>query len=678
MSAVTGGKPPYHQNRKTKKKGLQGADFALKKLSDDALYTGVIMRIPAYPLITCNPFFSIWSKSERLFDSETVLWCGIEKRLRGHLTVDGKRYRFMGLSDAPCAKQTSLRVTPYVTYYTFEAGGAELEVRFFTPIFPDDLYLLSLPGSFITYALKSTDGEFHSVTVETSLGEEFCFDGEKKPIVKELTKLKNASCCCMGQKEQHPLSAYGDGVSADWGTFYLAGDECGTFDSEAQAIAAFTFLDTSDKQEGTVTAAFDDGYSAEYLGEKLKGLWTERFTSVIQAVEYCIDNQNELYAKALLWNERVINDAAPFGESYVKILTAAARQVLAAHILVRSSGGELLYLSKECHSNGCINTVDVTYPALPMFLLYNPVLVKAMLTGIFAFAKTPCWKFDFAPHDLGTYPLADGQVYALKNGDEFSAPEDRRKIYLREDDVFNFAYQMPVEESGNMIICSWAYHRFSNDRTFLERNFELLKRWADYLVKKGIVLDNQLCTDDFAGHSEKNVNLAIKSVVGVACFAEICAALGEDGANYKRIAHENAERLVELSRADGFMTFSIGAEGSWSLKYNMVWDKIFGLNLFSEELYGAESKKYREELNKYGVPLDYRAVFTKSDWMMWASSLDKTGENVKLFSECIVRFLEDTCDRCCFTDWFDTDCPKERAMDHRSVQAGLWMPLLKI
>ena len=227
-----------------------------------------------------------------------------------------------------------------------------------------------------------------------------------------------------------------------------------------------------------------------------------------------------------------------------------------------------------------------------------------------------------------------------------------------------------------MLVMSYAYYRFSGDDSQMKANYDLLEKWADYLIKQGVVLDNQLCTDDFAGHSEKNVNLAIKSIMGIACFDRISKALGKD-TEAMETAKAFAKELVEKASVNGYLSFAVGNEESWSLKYNMAWDLVFGFNLFDKGIYAAESRKYREELNEYGVPLDMRKDFTKTDWMLWASVLDESGENTKLFSESIVRYLRDTQDRYCFSDWYETKEPKECSFRHRTVQAGLWMPVLK-
>lgn len=629
------------------------------------------MRLPAYPLITVDPFFTVWSRSENLYDDDTMIWFGGKKSLNGIINVDGESLRFIGKGEGEPITQTERRITPYITYYSFENSKVRLDVRFYTPLILKELEHLSLPCSYIDCIVSSVDGKEHDVKVKLFLNEEFCYNETPAQVEVSVGSFKDIKYSKMGLKNQEPLSKSGDDVSAEWGFFYLCGDNVETGDA-AHKISAECCGKNDAQLEFNFIAAYDDVYSIEYMGEKLKGFWTEKHNGIGEAIAYCRDNREMLYGKLLAQNEMILADSKKYGESYQSILTAAARQVLAGHKLVRNSKGELLYLSKECYSNGCINTVDVSYPALPMFLLYNPELVKAMMTGIFEFSRSETWDFDFAPHDIGQYPIADGQVYALKK----EMDEYRRTIFAEKRDYFKPEEHMPVEECGNMLIMSYTYYRFSGDASQMEKNYDLLEKWANYLVKQGVVLDNQLCTDDFAGHSEKNVNLAVKSIMGIACFDRISNALGKK-CNLMATAKEYADKLISLTSKNGYLSFAIGNDESWSLKYNMVWDIVLGFNLFDKGIYAAESKKYREEMNKYGVPLDMRRDFTKSDWMLWASVLDESGKNTELFSECIVRYLNDTENRYPFTDWYETKEAKECSFRHRTVQAGLWMPVLK-
>lgn len=630
------------------------------------------MRLPAYPLITVDPYFSIWSKSENLYDSDTELWCGIKKRLTGEIIVDGKAYGFMGKSERPSIKQTELKITPYITKYIFENSSLRLTVLFWTPLIFDDLHIFSTPCSFADYRIDVLDNKSHTIIVRIYADEELAYNKITRLCEKSIEKYNDISYIKLGRKRQKPLSRSGDVISADWGYFYMFGGKYAFSGEKSRAVCVSNTVQTDSSASFTHIFAYDDIYSIEYFGSRLTGLWKERFNCIGQAVEYCIENHDSLYAEIREQEEMIIGQAKPFGDSYVKILTAAARQVLAAHKLVRSPAGELLYLSKECNSNGCINTVDVSYPAVPMFLLYKPELVKAMMTGIFEFAKMPLWQADYAPHDIGRYPHADGQVYSIIE----QKPINRRKIYKRNKfNIYNPHSQMPVEECGNMLIMSYAYYLMTKDDSQIKANYALLSKWAKHLFGKGVVLDNQLCTDDFAGHSEKNVNLAIKSIMGIAAFSKISDALGYEN-DYLKTAAAYAEQLISLAGKNGFLSFAVG-DDNWSLKYNLVWDILFGFHLFDKNIYKAECDKYKKELNEYGVPLDFRKDFTKTDWMLWASALDESEASTALFSDCIVKYLNDTADRNCFTDWYDTKTANECSFNHRSVQAGLWMPVLK-
>lgn len=633
------------------------------------------MKLPSYPIATIDPHFSIWSKNDNINEGDTFLWCGIRKKIEGTLTVDGKSYTFLGKNKNDAIPQTDCIITPYVSDYIFENETIRLTFRTWTPFLFDDLQLFSLPVSYFETTVASLDGERHNIEISFTCFDELCQGKKKKAINKHTEKFQCVPLIKMGLIDQKPLNDSGDTYAADWGYVCLMG---GDVKATKEGICVSGSAFSAKRASFSFILAYDDVYSINYFGENLKGLWTERFSGIEEGMKYCLDNKKELFDRIRAQEKMIISDAKKFGKAYTDILSAAARQVLAGHKLVRSEKEGLLYLSKECHSNGCINTVDVSYPAVPMYLIYAPELVKAMLVGIFRFAQSNLWQADYAPHDIGRYPIACGQVYALANplylaNTKYSYP----RIYKSKSfKIYTPLFQMPVEECGNMLILSYSYYLVSKDKQFLEDYYQTLSTWAKYLVNKGVILDNQLCTDDFAGHSKKNVNLAIKGIMGIACFSKISEALQIKN-NFMETAKAYADNLVSLCGDENYLPFSLDKKGSWSLKYNLVWDELFKFNLFDRKYFKGESEKYLSELNAYGVPLDHRKTFTKTDWMLWAACLDETGKNVGLFSEKILNYLAMTKDKNCFSDWIDTKEAKQIGFDHRTVQAGLWMPVLK-
>ena len=653
-------------------------------------------RPPAVPLIAHDPYFSVWSTADHLTDEDTKHWTGARQPIAGLARIDGQTYRFMGAEprDVPAMRQTSLAVTPTRTTYTFEAAGVTLTVAFFTPAFPRDLDLLSRPVTYLSFAARG-DGE-HQVTLLLDVNPVIAVNTPDEPVTWGRTRASGLTVLNVGSRDQRVLNRPGDDLRIDWGYFHLAVPDAAdaqlalSHDAMASFVTSGALPEADDFDMprmprdhaahlavalplGKVSAApverhlllaYTEEYAIEYLGRKLRPYWQRNGLTVQQMLadaesQYAsLEQRGEEFDRDLTVD---LNHAG--GPAYAQLAILAYRQTLAAHGFAADVDGTPMLFPKENFSNGCISTVDVLYPSAPFYLFFNPELIQAQLKPVLEYAALPRWKWPFAPHDLGTYPLADGQVYG---GGETT--EDN---------------QMPVEESGNLLIMADAMSREEQNWDFVRQYWPQFTLWAEYLRDKGLDPANQLSTDDFAGHLAHNANLSIKAIEGLAAYAQMAQGLGkpEVAAEYTHLAADMAAKwqtmAIDTDKSGGdHYKLAFDKPGTWSQKYNLVWDQILGLNLFPAQVRETEIAFYLKHLNQFGLPLDNRADYTKLDWETWTATLAGSSDQFAALMEPIGHWINEGPTRVPLTDWYDTKTGKQMAFQARSVVGGVYIKAL--
>mgnify|MGYP002520557843 CR=1 FL=1 len=683
--------------------------------------------LPLYPLFVKDPYFSLWieKREKRLF---VKTWWGEEKSVYGYLKVaspaapdgdkthaKGKIYSFFG--EGVYGTPMNAEIVGFDAVSTtvrFSADGVKLTLRFVSALPLDRLDVLSCPVCEINYRIETEEKK--DATIYFALGGNVCYNalGGQSAVRGYSYRAKDGyAYAVFGRDEQKFLAATADKIGADWGYYVLSAPHCAyvaddelylaLFDDKEnfaprfggktesagkKSIAAFDFHKNARVAEGRFYAAFDDVVALDYYGEFLKGyFFRDGKTTIFDAIAYYRTHQTEIDGICANLNEKIAELAEDYTPCYKEILYAAYRQSVGAHKLAETKNGELLFVSKECSSAGCSATVDVSFPSMPLFLKFNPDLVRGMILPVFDFAETPVWQYPFAPHDAGVYPHCTGQWYGInkeKIESDYRVEGEGTllPVYAQDGnaDIFLYERQMPVEECGNMLILTALADKYKPDDNYLNKHFALLEKWAEYLDTAGLIPESQLCTDDFAGHLDKNVNLAVKATLALKCFSYLCGRKGlkDKQTYYLNLAKKRAAEILSY-RKNGILPLTFdGTEKEYSLKYNLYIDALLGEPLFEKQLIQAEVARYKKEFRRFGLPLDCRAAYGKSDWMAWIAAISGDKDFSDKIFACIYDFLQNTPEKYVFSDWFDTDegtlpIPKFRG---RSVQGGLFAPCL--
>lgn len=650
------------------------------------------LRPPAVPLITHDPYFSIWCPADRLTDADTTHWTGKPHRLTSLVRIDDRTFRLIGKDPAavPALEQTHLTILPTRTQVAFSGAGISLKLTFMTPTLPGDLDVLSRPVTYLSYTVQATDHQDHQVEIYFDAAHEIAVNTPEQPVTWTSPDIPGLLTLQCGATGQQILGKQGDDLRIDWGY--------GLISTPAQAGATLALGEPQNLRDhfvsvGTLPAAsapsrpnpnrvvgalrlvlgdvsrnpvsrwlmlaYDDEFSIRYFKHNLRPYWRRNGDDAALLLKKAAQDYTSLTNRCARFDDALMQDLRNAGGAdYAALCALAYRQTFAGNKIVADADGKPLMFPKENFSNGCIGTVDVLYPQAPFFLLLSPTLTRAMLVPLLDYAASWRWKFAYAPHDLGTYPFATGQVYG--------GGEDTDEN------------QMPVEETGNMLIMMAGLSRAEGNADFARRYWPLLTQWANYLVEEGFDPVNQLCTADMFGHLAHNADLSLKAIIGIGGYAQICDRLGQKAAaeKYAAIARNYAQRWQALAQDEGRTRLAFDQPGTWAMKHNLIWDRVLDLNLFPTALGDQEIAWYRKVQNAYGLPCDNRTDQSLLDWAVWCISLARHERDWQSLFEPLYRYANETPQRVALPDWFNTRDGSRVGFQARPVVGGIFMRLL--
>ena len=509
------------------------------------------------------------------------------------------------------AGQKSVDVQATQTHYIFDCGDVELKLTFTAPYLLDDLELLSRPVNYISYQAKALDGKEHDVAIY------FEMDPHKAFRAGQSTEMYEKDGWVMMKTGRENQKLWVDKLkdAPAWGYFYLGAKEnvtCAQGDAaemrahfmkegdlkemrrsnEKRYAAIAQKLEMNSEFPQHLIAAFDGLYTMAYFGEDLRPYWNKDGDKTIEGLyEDAEKVYKETMARCYAFDRQLMENACRVGgKEYAELCASAYRQAVSSFQMSKNSSDELLYFTT------LVGSLDIYYAASPLFLCYNPNLLKAMLNPFFYYSESGKWNKPFPAHDLGGYPFVNGQA---KGGD------------------------LPVEHAGNMLIMVAAMAKAEKDASYAKAHWETLSKWAGYLMENGVDTDKQIDTDSFAGRYSHNANLSAKGILGIASYALLAKMLGkqEDAEKYLAAAKRMAEEWEKQASDGDHYRLAFDQPDSWGQKYNLIWDKLLDLHVFPDRVVELETAFYRTKLNTYGCPLHSKTDYVKADWTVWTAAL---------------------------------------------------------
>lgn len=436
----------------------------------------------------------------------------------------------------------------------------------------------------------------------------------------------------------------------------------------------------------------------------MKPLWQSYFAAADQLIAYHYNDLKTASSLARNYSEQLALDAFKSGSAeYQDIAALSARQVLGATQFSGTPDDPILFL-KEISSNGNFQTVDVIFPTFPFFLYTNPKWLAYLLEPLLEHQLSGQYPNDYSMHDLGAhFPNATG--HADGNDEYMPVEECGNMLImglalansLRYESEPGFVhadageYARPI---GTAETWWTSVDKYGVDlrrkvmtgpkaaEKWLSRSYKLWKQWTGYLVRESLIPHNQLCTDDFAGWLANQTNLALKGIIGIKAMSEIADIVGvkDEARYYQNISETYIEKWQEygISRDQTHAKLAYTWFGSWTTIYNLYADSLLCFHVsdkgdgdqkgrkgvygksnskndrqkpmrvkyqdeafIPDKIYQMQSDWYSAVLQQYGLPLDSRHLYTKSDWEFFAAAVTSKKTRTEILTA-VAKWVNET------------------------------------
>ncbi|KAK0500754.1 hypothetical protein EDD18DRAFT_1434674 [Armillaria luteobubalina] len=588
-------------------------------LSASALFLVVCFACPtavysafypaAVPLAVRSPYFQCYADTrasnptnkwpQYWTENKTLGWSG-------SIRVDGTTFPLWGQFGP--ATNLSFEVTPTRTVFSLHANTMDVNVTFLSPIEPSNLVLQSLPFSYVYTDVESNDGQEHSIQLYSDISAEW-ISGDDKSLAKwstaktdylKIHKAARQSPLSMQEINSLPEDAtvyyafplsnnatYETGAySVVRGDFSRNGALFNTLDVEFRAISdhlvvlshAINLSNITSTASSVVWAlglvrdpviSFN---STSVISNRSSYFWTA-YNTISDAIDFFLLDFSDAKQRAIDLDNKIMSDARQISDSYVDLVTLAARQALAIDITVsKDSKGQwntsdVMTFMKDVGNSRRVNPVEILYATFPAYLYFNTTWAGYLLEPLLRYQQSSQYTETYAAPDLGLlYP-----IIGENNGPSSGA----------------------LEDSGNMLIMGWAHARFSGDHSMISRYYDLYKQWADYLVSSTLSPNSYTDADGLA--NTNMTNLVIKGIIGIKAMSEISQALGksQDAETYSSTAKLYVKQWQTAAGSTGHLLSAYGATAdpsSWSLVYNLFADKLLGTALVDSSVSTRENQ----------------------------------------------------------------------------------------